>query len=121
LESDGVISGYRAVVNPDAIGLSVLASIEITLSDHSTPAVEHVERALRDNPSVVEAHMVAGDSDYLIKVRVRDLADFERFVVRDLRAIDHIGAIHTHFAFGAVKEAAPLMPPPKRRKRITKT
>lgn len=122
LEKAGTISAYRAVVDPAALGLNVLASIELNLGDHSTPVVEAVERALRENPSVVEAHMVAGDSDYLIKVRVRDLADFERFVVEELRAIDHIASIRTQFAYGTVKEAAPLLPPaPARRRSAPRT
>lgn len=111
LERDGVISGYRAVVSAEALGLGVLASIELSLNDHSTSTVERVERVLQENPSVVEAHMVAGGTDYLLKVRVRDLADFERFVVDELRALDNIASIRTQFAYGTVKDGAALLPP----------
>ncbi len=115
LEQNGVISGYGAVVNPAAVGLGVLAVVEVTLSDHRTARVEAVERAFRESPTIVEAHMIAGDGDYLITVRVRDLADFERFVVEELRAIDNVASIRTKFAFGTVKERGPLLPPRPRR------
>ncbi|WP_232668350.1 Lrp/AsnC family transcriptional regulator [Pseudonocardia sp. TRM90224] len=114
LEQSGVISGYGAIVSPAALGLGVLAVIEIAIADHSTPQVETFEQALRANPSIVAAHMIAGDGDYLITVLVRDLDDFERFVVDELRAIGNIASIRSKFAFGTVKDRGPLLPPPQR-------
>lgn len=111
LEQDGVISGYGAVVSRTALGLGVIAIIELTLSDHSMPRVDAVEQAMRANPSIVEAHMIAGDADYLLTVLVRDLADYERFVADELRAIDNIASIRSKFAFGTVKGRGPLLPP----------
>ncbi|GAB4086702.1 Lrp/AsnC family transcriptional regulator [Myceligenerans cantabricum] len=78
LESRGVISGYRAVVDPEAIGLPLTAFIEITPLDQAQEddAPEH----LRNLPGIEACYSVAGNSNYLLLVRVAAPRDLERLL-----------------------------------------
>ena len=118
LEESGIIAAYQAVIDAGQLGLKVLAFVELTLGEHSTPTVEAVERSLVANESIIEAHMLAGDADYLVKVVVEDLEGFEHFIVHDIRAIPHLASVRSHFAFGTVKATAPVLPStrPQRRR-----
>jgi DNA-binding Lrp family transcriptional regulator len=108
LEQAGVITGYRAVVSPEAVGLSITALVRLTLSSHAQDAVEAVERELRDVPEIVEAYLLAGDADYLVKVVVASFAAYEVFVRDRLRTIPSLASIETTFAFGTTKPVSPL-------------
>ena len=111
LEQAGVISGYRAVVSPDAVGLSITAFVRLTLSSHATDAVDGVEEELRGIPEVTEAYLLAGDHDYLLKVVVESFAAYERFLRDRLRVIPSLASIETTFAFGTTKPVSPLTLP----------
>jgi DNA-binding Lrp family transcriptional regulator len=65
LEKSGVISGYRAVINYEALGVGLVAYIAIGLSDHSLPSQQSFEKAMRDCPAVRECHNVTGLVEYL--------------------------------------------------------
>lgn len=108
LEQAGVISGYRAVVSPEAVGLSITALVRLTLSSHAQDTVDAVERELRDVPEIVEAYLLAGDADYLVKVVVASFAAYEVFVRDRLRTIPSLASIETTFAFGTTKPVSPL-------------
>lgn len=71
LESLKIIEGYTVNVNPKAIGIHELFFIEITLERHDDEMLENFSEALADIPEVVEAHLVTGDYDYLVKVAVK--------------------------------------------------
>ncbi|GAA3671087.1 Lrp/AsnC family transcriptional regulator [Nocardioides ginsengisoli] len=108
LEQAGVITGYRAVVSPEAVGLSITALVRLTLSSHAQDTVAAVERELREVPEIVEAYLLAGDADYLVKVVVASFAAYEVFVRDRLRTIPSLASIETTFAFGTTKPVSPL-------------
>ena len=79
LERDGVITGYRAVIDPDAIGHPMLVVVRV----HSAgPRAADVDRLARDTPEVVECHRVTGSESHVIRVRVRDVAHLNEVVER---------------------------------------
>ncbi|MEU4688884.1 Lrp/AsnC family transcriptional regulator [Actinoplanes sp. NPDC023714] len=108
LEEAGVIAGYRAVIDQEAVGLPITAFVRITLQTHEHHLVEEVERRLREVPEVVEAYLLAGDQDYLLKVTVASFASYEDFVRHRLRTIPTLASIQTTFAFGVTKTVSPL-------------
>jgi len=108
LEQAGVITGYRAVVSPEAVGLSITAFVRLTLSSHSAEVVDAVEEELRGVPQIVEAYLLAGDQDYLVKVVVPSFSAYEDFVRDRLRGIPSLASIETTFAFGTTKPVSPL-------------
>lgn len=78
LEQAGVIAGYRAVINPSAVGLGVTALIGVLLSDAAD--LEDVGRRLRDVPEIEDCWFVAGEESYLLKVRAADPVGLEKII-----------------------------------------
>ena len=79
LENLNIIEGYTAKINSKAIGINELFFIEITLERHDDEILEQFSEALAYMPEVVEAHLVTGDYDYLLKVAVKNAEHYERF------------------------------------------
>ncbi|MBB2947496.1 DNA-binding Lrp family transcriptional regulator [Actinoplanes lutulentus] len=108
LEEAGVIAGYRAVLDQEAVGLAITAFVRITLESHGAEVVERVEAEIRGIPEIVEAYLLAGDQDYLLKITVASFASYEDFVRTRLRTIPGLASIQTTFAFGVTKTVSPL-------------
>lgn len=80
LERDGFIRGYHAHLDPGKLGRGLVVFVQITLQRTSGDAFSEFNAAVRDIPEVEECHLVAGDFDYLIKARVRDMAEYREFL-----------------------------------------
>ncbi|MDO5647309.1 Lrp/AsnC family transcriptional regulator [Paracoccus sp. (in: a-proteobacteria)] len=79
LRDGGVIRGQVALLDPDALGLEACFFVLIRTSEHDKDWAGRFLRALRDRPEVVEAHRLAGDIDYILKVQVRNARAYDRF------------------------------------------
>lgn len=108
LEQKGVIEGYRAVVAPKVVGLSITAFVRLRLATHEGATVDAVEQRLRAIPHIVEAHLLAGDWDYLVRIVTPSFAEYERLLREHLRAIPSLASIDTTFAFAETKPLSPL-------------
>ncbi|GLQ21605.1 Lrp/AsnC family transcriptional regulator [Algimonas porphyrae] len=106
LESAGVIRGYHAEIDPDLYGLPITVFIRVRLERHDEDTVNGFEAKVRANDNIVECHVMTGQADYLLRVMVADLSDYERFVRHDLQRIGGIASIDTSFAYGQVKRRA---------------
>ncbi len=102
LENDGVIEGYAARLNGAAIGRPNTVFIEVTLNSQGSQALDAFERAVAACPAVLECHLMSGDFDYLLRVAVADMADYERLHRQQLAAFPHVARIRTAFAMRAV-------------------
>jgi len=80
MERDGVIIGYYARVNPAMLGASLLVFVEITLDHKSGNMFDQFRREVLRIPEVLECHLVSGDFDYLIKARLREMADYRKLL-----------------------------------------
>lgn len=111
LERAGVISRYVALVNPETLGLMISVFIQITLERQVEKALETFEARMNAFPEVMECYLMTGDSDYLVRVMVPDMAALERFIVKDLTTIPGIANIRSSFALKQVKyqTALPLV------------
>lgn len=105
LESLKIIDGYTANINPKAIGVNELFFIEITLERHDDEMLENFSEALAEIPEVVEAHLVTGEYDYLVKVAVKDSEHYERFLRKKLYSIKGIRHTRSTFALRPLKLA----------------
>ncbi len=108
LEQAGVIEGYRAVVSPKAVDLTITAFVRLRLASHEGATVDAVEQRLRAIPHIVEAHLLAGDWDYLVRIVTPSFEEYERLLREHLRAIPSLSSIDTTFAFGVTKPVSPL-------------
>lgn len=104
LEKSGVISGYSAQIDAKKYGLSVTLFARITLEQHNRDVVTRFENAIQDIDEVIECHLLTGSADYLLRIIVADLDDYNRFMREELHEIKGIAAIDTSFAFGEVKK-----------------
>jgi len=104
LETEGVIAGYRAVLNPIRMGLSHVAFVEVRLSDTRETALQAFNRAARAVPEIEECHMMASSFDYLLKVRTGDISAYRRVLGERISALPHVASTSTFVAMEAVKE-----------------
>ena len=105
LENLNIIEGYTAKINSKAIGINELFFIEITLERHDDEILEQFSEALAYMPEVVEAHLVTGDYDYLLKVAVKNAEHYERFLRKKLYSIKGIRHTRSTFALRPLKSA----------------
>ena len=106
LEEAGVIRGYRALVDPAAVGYGVQALIGMTTPQ---PGKQKLLAKLREMPEVVECVHVTGQDSYMLRVVTRDIAHLEALV----GAINHFGETRTSIVMSTPIPLRPLSPPPK--------
>ena len=104
LEDLGVITGYRAVLDPIRIGQTHVAFVEVKLSDTREAALQAFNRAVLTIPEVEECHMIASRFDYLLKVRTSDIQAYRRVLAERLSALPHVASTSTYVAMEAVKD-----------------
>lgn len=105
LEKAGVIVGYRALVDPIRLGLDHVAFVEVRLSDTREAALGAFNAAVARLPEIEQAHMIAGNFDYLLKVRTRSMADYRAVLGEKISTLPHVSGTSTYVAMQAVKEA----------------
>ncbi len=108
LEQSGVIDGYRAVLDREAVGLGLTAFVEIKVEGHSEEKAMAIERAVATMPEVVSCHIVSGAADFLAEVVVPDLRAYERLLLGSLLKLPAIGDVRSNFAIRTVKAPGPL-------------
>ncbi|HKL51517.1 MAG TPA: Lrp/AsnC family transcriptional regulator [Wenzhouxiangellaceae bacterium] len=112
LEQSGVIRGYTAIVDQQALGLPITVFIRIALERHDTATVGEFERRVRAIDEIMDCFLMTGQRDYLLRVVASSLEGYERFIREVIHTIPGIASIDTSFAYGVVKHALAL---PERR------
>ncbi len=108
LERQGVITGYHARVDPQAIGKTLLVFVEITLSSKSGEVFEAVRRELLHMPEVLECHLVSGSFDYLVKARLHAMSEYRDLLGSILKKIPVPAQSHSYVVMEEVKESSYL-------------
>ena len=103
LQQDGVIEGNSVRLNAGKLQRALLIFVEVTLDRTSARVFEDFGAAVRRTPEIMECHMVAGGFDYLIKVRVRDMAAYRHFLGTVLVGLPGIRQTHTYTVMEEVK------------------
>ena len=106
LEEKGVIKGYFAAVDPEAAGCVMAALISVSLS--TSDARAQFLSIIQELPEVLECHHVAGDEDYILKVRCRTTRDLERLISHDLKSIAGVSRTRTTVILSTIKETSIL-------------
>ncbi|WP_305804795.1 Lrp/AsnC family transcriptional regulator [Stenotrophomonas sp. YIM B06876] len=110
LESEGVIAGYGARLEPRQIGLGLQAFVRVQLSKHGQDAIDHFVASVQLWDEVVACHALTGDMDYLLHIYVRDLDHFSAFLLDKLLNAAGVADVNSSFVLRTVKEfrALPL-------------
>lgn len=102
LRAEGVIRRMTAEIEPTAIGLSLLAFVLVAVNGPQEEA--SFREAMKAAPDVLECHHITGDFSYLLKLRLRDTAHLEQFLMDRLKPLPGIVRTHTLIALSSVKE-----------------
>jgi len=108
LEERGVIRGYHASVDADALGLGVTAYVSLNIVGNAFGQVREIEAQLRDFPQVLECHIVSGDCDYLLKVVARDLKTLSHFLTDRLMQVPGVANVRSMICLEEIKPPSPL-------------
>jgi Lrp/AsnC family transcriptional regulator, leucine-responsive regulatory protein len=110
LKEQGVIRNYVALTDPKKLGLGLNVFISISLKEQSKQALGEFEKRIAEHDEVMECYLMTGDSDYLIRVAIADMASLEKFILEQLTPITGIEKIRSSFALKQVryKTALPL-------------
>jgi DNA-binding Lrp family transcriptional regulator len=107
LEESGLVEGYTAVLNQQKAGYPVNVFVNITLDRQAQPGLDAFENAVRKIPEVMECYLMTGDFDYVLRVVVADLADFER-LHQLLTRLPSVARVHSSFAVRTVTRSTVL-------------
>jgi Lrp/AsnC family leucine-responsive transcriptional regulator len=109
LEDDGMIAGYRAMLDRRRIGLGLTVFAELKVESASGETItSRLQDAVRDMDEVVACHIVSGFADFLLEVVVQDLRDYERFLMERLLMIPGVVDVRSNIAIRTVKADAAL-------------
>jgi DNA-binding Lrp family transcriptional regulator len=108
LETRGVIRGYVAIVNREAIGLDLLCFVHVMLAHHRPNAIRKFPDRVRGMPEVLECHSLTGEYDYLLKIVVADHDRLERFLFEKLMRVDGVDRIRTSIVVKETKTSTAL-------------
>lgn len=106
MEGDGVIQGYSVRIDQAAVGFTETVLVQVTLDSHSDETLFEFGKLLAEIPEVIEAFLISGDYDYLIRIAVRDTRDYERLLREKLYRIPGIRHSKSSFVLRRLKESA---------------
>ena len=104
LQEDGFIKGFRAELNAQLLGLEHVAFAEVKLKDTTEQALNDFNQAISTISEVEQCHMIAGQFDYLIKVRTQDIQAYRRVLGEKISTLPHVKSTSTYVSMQAVKE-----------------
>ena len=105
MERRGIITGYRARLGREAMGLGFLAYLGVGLSRHNKASQEAFEQAMARAEEVVECHNTTGNIEYLLRVECADLPAYKRFHTDVLGTLPMVASITTYVILGSPKDA----------------
>ncbi|MFC0102904.1 Lrp/AsnC family transcriptional regulator [Sphingopyxis terrae] len=106
LVDSGLITGFRAIVDPAKLGLDHVAFTEVKLSDTREEALRRFNEAVRQIPEVEECHMIASSFDYLLKVRTPDIRRYRIVLGEKISSLPHVASTSTFVAMETICESA---------------
>ena len=109
LEEAGLITGYRALVDAKALGLSLMALIHISMDQHTPERFERFESAVREIPEVLECLLITGQAaDYQLKVAVKDMDAYQELLLNRITRIPGVTGVHSSFVLRRVVDRTAL-------------
>ncbi len=107
LEADGIITGRVALVDPDKVGLGITVFVSVETGDHSQDWLKRFAEVVGAMPEVMEFYRMAGDVDYMLRVVVRDMQDYDGFYKRLIGTVA-LKNVTSRFAMERIKSTTVL-------------
>lgn len=105
LEREGFIKKYVAVLDAEKLDLGFEVFCSVKLKQMTRDVARAFTRVIRDIPQVAECYNISGEYDYLLKIRARNMKDYNDFIINVLGTIDAIGSIQSSFVMDEIKHS----------------
>ena len=105
LEKEGYIQKYVAVLDPEKLDLGFEVFCAVKLKQMTRDSAREFTRIIRDIPQVAECYNISGEQDYLLKIRARNMKDYNGFIINVLGTVDAIGSIQSSFVMDEIKHS----------------
>lgn len=109
LEREGFIKGYVAVLNPEKLDCGFMAFCYLKMKQHSHENAVQIMERVNAIPEIAECYNISGDYDFLLKIYVRNMKQYQEFLLRILGDIPAIGSLNSSFVLGEVKNSHQLL------------
>lgn len=103
LEKSGVIQSYKAIIDRKKLGLQLLVFCNVSLKEHQAEYLENFENDIVNFPEVISCYHIAGMYDYLIKLTVKDMDEYQVFIAKKIANIKNIAKVQSSFVMTEVK------------------
>ena len=107
LEDAGVLQSRVALVNPEAVGLDLSIFVLVRTNRHDADWLQAFDKAVRDLPEIIGAHRMAGDLDYILRVRIASVREYDRFYQRLIARVP-ISDVSASFVMEDIKDTTAL-------------
>ena len=108
MEKAGVISGNVAILNPESVGLHVIAFAQVSLEDHHPDSVAEFDRMVEDLPEILECHAMSGQHDYQLKVICESIGAYDKLLSEHLLRVKAVHTVNTSFVLRTNKSTTAL-------------
>jgi len=109
LEKEGFIEGYSTIVNKEKLGFNLVAFCAVSLESHHKEYLNQFVKDVENIIEVAECYHIAGMFDYLLKIYVKDMVDYQYFITQKLASLPNIGRVQSSFVMTEVKNN-PVLP-----------
>ena len=108
MQEAGIIRGRVMLIDAEKIGMDISVFVFVRLEKHSPGVLEAFEEAARKLPEIVQCYAMSGEFDFLLRVVVPSVRDYERTIKAKLLKLPHVGIMNSHFALNEVKNTSEL-------------
>lgn len=105
LERNGYIKKYIAVLEPEKLGKGLLVFVKVKLKQINRETGEDFQRRIQHIPEVIECYNTSGTYDYLLKIRVADMHEYQQLILNKIGNIESLGSLESIFIMGEVKQS----------------
>ena len=110
LEKNHIIKKYVALVDPVKIGKETFALVAVSLSMHQISSIDVFTKAINKLDEVLECYHITGESDFLLKIAVKNIEEYEKFILEKLTKMKGVNKINTSFILSTVKQNTKIKP-----------
>jgi len=103
LEADGFIKGYEARLDRKKVGKNLLVFCQVVLESHHRDKIKTFERDVVQFSEILECHHIAGNNDYLMKILVGNMDEYQNFIKNKLASLENIGKVQSSFVMSEIK------------------
>lgn len=108
MDEAGIIKSRNCILDAEKIGLDVSIFVFVRLDTHSSEVLEEFEAATLKVPQILQCYTMSGEFDYLLRIAVRSVRDYEKTVKGQLLKLPHVGNMNSHFALNEIKNTTSL-------------